>query len=102
MSKKQIFGRNVEEWVDEYSLSHQNGINQICHTIGIPIIITGILLMPFGCIWIWSLYAGIALFVLGWGLQFVGHAFEGKPPEFLKDWRFLFIGLSWWIRKIKK
>jgi hypothetical protein len=21
-------------------------------------------------------------------LQFIGHYFEGKPPEFIKDWRF--------------
>ena len=40
------------------------------------------------------------LFVLGWVFQFIGHAFEGKPPEFLKDWRFLFVGLSWWFAKL--
>jgi len=40
------------------------------------------------------------LFVLGWVFQFVGHAFEGKPPEFLKDWRFLFVGLRWWFAKM--
>jgi uncharacterized membrane protein YGL010W len=32
--------------------------------------------------------------------QFIGHAFEGKPPEFFKDWRFLFVGLSWWFAKL--
>jgi hypothetical protein len=30
-----------------------------------------------------------------------GHAFEGKPPEFLHDWRFLFVGLRWWVAKIR-
>ena len=34
-------------------------------------------------------------------LQFLGHAVEGKPPEFLKDWRFLFVGLRWWFAKIR-
>jgi uncharacterized membrane protein YGL010W len=38
----------------------------------------------------------LALFSAGWALQFVGHAFEGKRPEFMNDWRFLFVGLSWW------
>jgi uncharacterized membrane protein YGL010W len=38
--------------------------------------------------------------VVGWVFQFIGHAFEGKPPEFLKDWRFLFVGLSWWLAKL--
>ena len=40
-------------------------------------------------------------FVAGWVLQFVGHAFERKPPEFLKDWRFLFVGLRWWLAKLR-
>jgi hypothetical protein len=30
-----------------------------------------------------------------------GHGFEGKPPEFLKDWRFLFVGLRWWVAKLR-
>ena len=47
-------------------------------------------------LWIYAL----ALFVTGWILQFVGHAFEGKPPEFLSDWRFLFVGVRWWWAKI--
>ena len=42
----------------------------------------------------------LALFVIGWIFQFVGHAFEGKPPEFFHDWRFLFVGLRWWVAKI--
>ena len=31
----------------------------------------------------------------------VGHGFEGKPPEFLKDPRFLFVGLRWWFAKVR-
>jgi uncharacterized membrane protein YGL010W len=42
-----------------------------------------------------------AMFLTGWVLQFVGHAFEGKPPEFFKDWRFLFVGLRWWFAKMR-
>jgi uncharacterized membrane protein YGL010W len=34
-------------------------------------------------------------------LQFVGHYFEGKPPEFFHDWRFLLVGLRWWLAKIR-
>lgn len=43
----------------------------------------------------------LVVFVIGWILQFVGHAFEGKPPEFFHDWRFLFVGLRWWLAKIR-
>jgi uncharacterized membrane protein YGL010W len=45
-------------------------------------------------------WPAVALFVIGWVLQFVGHYVEGKPPEFLRDWRFLFVGLRWWFAKI--
>ena len=41
------------------------------------------------------------LFVVGWLFQLIGHAFERKAPEFLKDWRFLFVGLRWWFAKLR-
>jgi uncharacterized membrane protein YGL010W len=92
--------RTKEEWVREYSAGHQNTVNLACHTVGIPLIALSILLLPFG-FWLpgtWRLSA--SLFVAGWVLQFVGHAFERKPPEFFKDWRFLFVGLRWWVAKM--
>jgi uncharacterized membrane protein YGL010W len=48
--------------------------------------------------WLW-VYA-LGLFLLGWTLQFIGHAFERKEPEFFHDWRFLFVGVRWWWAKI--
>jgi uncharacterized membrane protein YGL010W len=50
-----------------------------------------------GGLWRWAL----ALFVIGWVFQFVGHYYEKKPPEFLQDWRFLFVGLRWWFAKLR-
>lgn len=38
------------------------------------------------------LSAGIGLFVLGWILQFIGHAWEGKKPAFVDDLIGLIIG----------
>jgi uncharacterized membrane protein YGL010W len=35
---------------------------------------------------------GLGLFVTGWALQFVGHAFEGRKPAFLDDFKSLAIG----------
>jgi uncharacterized membrane protein YGL010W len=93
--------RSWDEWISQYSLSHQNGLNRMCHTAGIPLIAISLLLTPLLLIhaawWKWL----AALFVGGWVLQFIGHAFEGKPPEFLRDWRFLFVGLRWWFAKIR-
>jgi uncharacterized membrane protein YGL010W len=36
--------------------------------------------------------AGLGLFVVGWIIQFVGHAFEGKKPAFVDDLVGLLIG----------
>lgn len=92
-------GRSWDDWIDEYSKSHQNKINQITHKIGIPMIALSILLLPAALLieGVWKISLG--LFVVGWIFQFIGHYFEGKPPEFLKDWRFLFVGLRWWLKK---
>ena len=38
----------------------------------------------------------IALFVVMWILQFIGHHIEGKKPSFLKDIQFLLVGPAWW------
>ncbi|HRH40584.1 MAG TPA: DUF962 domain-containing protein [Pyrinomonadaceae bacterium] len=94
-------GKTWEEWIAEYSKSHQNKINQITHKFGIPMITLSIfLIIPSIFIsGLWKIVIG--LFIVGWILQFIGHYFEGKPPEFFKDWRFLFVGLRWWLAKLK-
>ncbi|MGQ8363870.1 DUF962 domain-containing protein [Glaciecola sp. 1036] len=38
----------------------------------------------------------LALFVVMWILQFVGHKIEGKKPSFFEDLRYLLIGPAWW------
>jgi uncharacterized membrane protein YGL010W len=92
-------GRSWDDWIEEYSESHQNKINEITHKIGIPLIALSILSIPlvFFLDGFWKISVGA--FVVGWILQFIGHFFEGKPPEFLKDYRFLFVGLRWWFKK---
>ena len=93
-------GRSNEQWIAQYSTSHQHPINRLCHTFGIPTILisVAVFIASFFVHRLW-LYA-LGLFVIGWILQFVGHAFEGKPPEFFSDWRFLFVGVRWWWAKI--
>ena len=102
-------GKPMEKWIEEYGHSHQHPVNRFCHTFGIPMIaislplfvvaaiplVTAALPIPAG---FWKVPT--ALFVVGWVLQFVGHAVEGEPPEFMKDWRFLFVGLRWWAKKV--
>ncbi len=92
--------RTSEQWIAQYSSSHQHPINRVCHTFGIPTILVSVAIFVAGFflhrLWLYAL----GLFVMGWILQFIGHAFEGKPPEFFSDWRFLFVGIRWWWAKI--
>ena len=94
-------GKSWEEWIKQYGGSHQHPVNRLCHTFGIPLIALSIPLFiaVFFVHGLWPL--ATALFVLGWTFQFVGHAIEGKPPEFFHDWRFLLVGLRWWVAKVR-
>ena len=50
----------------------------------------------------WNLlYADIAVFVVAWIAQFVGHSklFEGRKPSFFTDLRYLLIGPAWVLAK---
>lgn len=89
-----------DDLLRQYSASHHHPVNRWCHLFGIPAITVSLPLAVVSlfqpALWPWT----IALFVGGWILQFIGHAFEGKPPEFLSNWRFLFVGFRWWLRKI--
>ncbi len=92
--------RSNEQWIAQYAGSHQHPVNRICHTLGIPAILVSMPLFVASMFvhWLW-VYA-LVLFLLGWTLQFIGHAFERKEPEFFHDWRFLFVGVRWWWAKI--
>ena len=92
-------GKTWDEWVDEYSESHQNPINKLTHQFGIPMIGLSLLLIPVSFFVAGACRVALGLFVVGWILQFIGHYFEGKPPEFMKDYRFLFVGMRWWMKK---
>ena len=88
------------EWIARYESSHQHPVNRLCHTVGIPLIVFALVLGAVS-LGVPSLrLPALWLFLAGWVLQFIGHAFEGKPPEFFKDWRFLFVGFRWWLMKI--
>jgi uncharacterized membrane protein YGL010W len=91
----------MRDWVGEYGASHQHPVNRMCHTIGIPMIAVAVLLFAVSLLDARAWLPAIALFLVGWVLQFVGHYVEGKPPEFFRDWRFLFVGLRWWFAKIR-
>lgn len=125
----------LDEWLTDYSDSHQHPINKLIHWICVPTIMFCIL----GMLWaVWEpaavlliaaatlfylrlsprLYVGmvfvvlamayigyglgdylfntcLALFLIAWVFQFIGHLIEGAKPSFFKDLQFLFIGPLW-------
>ena len=93
--------RPMSEWIARYGESHTHPANRLCHTFGIPMIVLSLLLFVAAIFvsGVWPI--ALALFVVGWTLQFLGHHIEGKPPEFLHDWRFLLVGLRWWLAKVR-
>lgn len=88
------------QWIEEYSQSHTHPVNKRCHVVGIPAIVLSLLWVPIALIGHFSLWPSAVLFIGGWVLQFVGHYYEKKWPEFFHDWRFLFVGVRWWINKL--
>jgi hypothetical protein len=96
-----IFGHTpIREWIDRYEQSHKHPVNRLFHTLGIPMIAISIPLFLVAPLFrgLWRI--PLSLFTLGWMFQFAGHALEGKPPEFFRDWRFLLVGLRWWWKKV--
>ncbi len=79
-------------FMERYKRDHQHPVNKLTHAIGIPMIAVSLPLFFWN--WKWAL----ALFVIGWIFQFVGHYVEGNPPSFLKNPVFLLVG-PWWILK---
>ncbi len=86
------------EWSEllrNYKHAHSDPRNQVCHRIGIPMILAS---LPIGATVVGFPLAA-TLFTVGWGFQFVGHWFQGNDPAFFGDKRNLAIGAIWWAQK---
>lgn len=133
--------KTLEQWLQQYAVSHQNPTNQLIHKVCVPLIFFSVL----GMLWDWQLAGfrlaylvailgmvfyvrlgvksalimfvqlsvcfailyfwsarvenvfmpNLAIFVLSWIGQFVGHKIEGKKPSFFEDLQFLLIGPLW-------
>lgn len=79
--------------MEDYKAKHRHPLNRLTHSIGIPMIVVSLPLFFFN--WRWAL----ALFVVGWILQFVGHAIEGNQPAFFRNPIYLIIGPLWIARR---
>jgi uncharacterized membrane protein YGL010W len=82
-------------FMENYKEKHQHPLNRLSHSIGIPMIVISLPLFFF-IKWYWAL----ALFVVGWGFQFLGHAIEGNQPAFFKNPMYLLAGPMWIVHRI--
>ena len=80
----------MDSFIENYRLKHQHPLNKLCHAIGIPLITISWPLFLFK--WRWAL----VFFVIGWVLQFAGHAIEGNRPAFFQNPIYFLIG-PWWL-----
>ena len=64
----------AQSFIDTYKAKHRHPLNKLSHSIGIPMIVVSLPIFFFD--WRWAL----GLFVVGWILQFLGHAVEGNQP----------------------
>ena len=69
-------------------------MNKLTHTIGIPMIVISLGVIFFN----WKI--GVSMFIVGWILQFIGHAFEGNKPAFFSNPIYLLVGPLWFIKKL--
>lgn len=80
-------------FMENYKAKHRHPMNRLTHSIGIPMIVISLPLFAFN--WRWAL----GMFVVGWILQFVGHAIEGNQPAFYRNPIYLLIGPLWLVRR---
>ena len=86
---------SINQYMSQYDHEHTNPWNKVMHGIGIPIILLGVLL---AILTFWRI--GLALFVLGWILLFVGHRIEGNKPAFFQGIIYLLVGPIWIAKEV--
>src|SRR5438046_10750424 len=83
----------ADSFIDNYKSKHRHPLNRLSHSIGVPMIVLSVPLFFFD--WRWAL----ALFVVGWVFQFIGHAIEGNQPAFFGNPVYLLVAPCWLVRR---
>ncbi|MEP6741707.1 MAG: DUF962 domain-containing protein [bacterium] len=82
-----------ESFIENYKAKHRHPLNKLSHSIGIPLIVVSLPLFFFN--WRWAL----ALLIIGWAFQFLGHLIEGNQPAFFRNPLYLLVGPWWLLRR---
>jgi uncharacterized membrane protein YGL010W len=87
----------LEGQMARYDHEHHHPWNKFLHSVGIPAIFAGIIL-----VFLTHGELGLAFFALGWALLFLGHRIEGNKPAFLQGGAVYFlVGPLWVAREVK-
>lgn len=86
---------SLNRYMSQYDHEHTNRWNKLLHGIGIPAIGAGIVLLVLTH---WRI--GLALFVGGWILLFLGHRIEGNKPAFFQGVIYFLVGPIWVAKEI--
>jgi uncharacterized membrane protein YGL010W len=84
----------AQSFTENYKSKHQHPLNRLTHIVGIPMIVLSLPLLFVD----WRL--GLTLFIIGWILQFIGHAIEGNKPAFFRNPVYLLVGPWWLLRRL--
>jgi uncharacterized membrane protein YGL010W len=87
----------IEQYMARYDHEHAHPWNRALHSIGIPLIFIALALLLLAN---WRL--GLALFVVGWVLLFLGHRIEGNNPAFFQGPIYFLVGPLWVAREIRE
>jgi uncharacterized membrane protein YGL010W len=85
----------LAHYMNQYDHEHSSGWNKLLHGIGIPLIFVGIVLLAL-LRWKW----GLACFIGGWVLLFLGHRIEGNKPAFFQGPVYLLVGPVWVAKEL--
>ncbi len=86
----------LADYMVHYDHEHTTVWNKVLHGVGIPIIFAGTILL---ILTIWRL--GLALFVGGWAMLFLGHRIEGNKPAFFQGPVYFLVGPLWVAKEIR-
>jgi hypothetical protein len=87
---------NLDSYMAQYEHEHHNLANRVLHSVGIPLIFAGIVLLFVN--WRW----GLVLFAGGWVMLFLGHRIEGNKPAFFQGPVYFLMGPLWVARELKE
>jgi uncharacterized membrane protein YGL010W len=85
----------LAHYMAQYDHEHSSVGNKVLHGIGIPLIFAGMILLGL-LRWRW----GIASFLGGWVLLFLGHRIEGNKPAFFQGAVYLMVGPIWVAKEV--